>query len=440
MNYQEALSWIEESKKYGSVLGLTTIKELLDRLGNPEKKLRFIHIAGTNGKGSTGAFISSILAEEGYVIGRYISPIVFDYREKIQIQMKHSSHYISEEEITSAIRKIVSAVNQMCLDGFAHPTVFEIETAMAFLEFVDHKCDYVVLEVGLGGRYDATNVIQNVICAVITSISMDHMNFLGDSLEKITYEKAGIIKEGCKVVAYDQNWNSDYPERKRHLNNGKDPNTVIREVSNEMGAVCEFTDFMQIKDVSHSLSGITFHYRNFSNLHISLLGDCQVYNAVLAIDAIRALGICKEDSIRKGLECTRWNGRFEMVSSSPLIIIDGAHNEGAARSLEKSIQTYLSGKRLVFVVGVLADKEYDTILKYTAHYAEYIITVTPTDHERALDSAILKEKALQYCDNVVDGQTIQKGLELALQMKGIDGILVFGSLSFLGEVKERLFN
>lgn len=438
MNYQEALQWIEESNQYGSVLGLTSIKELLDRLGNPEKNLTFIHIAGTNGKGSTGAFISTILAEEGYLVGRYISPTVFDYREKIQIQNKNSINYISKEEIKNLVEKIVIAVHQMLQDGLPHPTTFEIETAMAFLEFFYKKCDYVVLEVGLGGRLDATNIVKNVACAVITSISMDHMSYLGDSLEKITYEKAGIIKPGCKVVAYDQNWDCDYEERDQYLNGQKDPNTILEEICCKVGVPYLFTDFTQLKNISHSLSKITFDYQNWSDLQISLLGDCQTYNAVVAIEAVKMLGICKEESIRKGLANTKWNGRFEVVSKKPLIIVDGAHNEGAARSLERSIQTYLQGKKLVFIIGVLADKEYDTILKYTAKYAEQIITVTPTNNPRALDGSILKKVAMKYCKNVVDGHTIKEGMELAIKSEEKDGILIFGSLSFLGEVKELL--
>ena len=330
MNYNEAMAYLEDSNRYGSVLGLDSMKALLDRLGNPQDRLKFVHIAGTNGKGSTAAFIASILATAGYRVGRYISPAVFGYKEKIQIsernQTKDSSQmlmeppfvtkYIKESNIAEYMDSIKRACDDMTSSGMPHPTIFEIETAMAMLHFLQKKCDVVVLEVGLGGRLDATNIITNTECAVITSISMDHMHILGNTLEQIAAEKAGIIKTGIEVISYEQK-----PEAEN----------VIRKVCIENQAKFTEANFNHISIIKQDLEGTTFSYEDINNIHIHLLGKNQVKNAVVAILAVKALQRLgykiSEEDMHTGLFVTQWSGRFEIIKTNPYFIIDGAPSQ-----------------------------------------------------------------------------------------------------------------
>lgn len=457
MNYEEALSFINETKKLGSVLGLQNITELLKRLNNPQDKLKFVHIAGTNGKGSTSAFIGNILATAGYTVGRYISPVVFEYRESIQIskvndtqnesdcsyderknidkednyneknengeKFKIITTYIKEKAVATYITQIQEVCNCMTKDGLAHPTPFEIETAMAFLCFLDEDCDIVVLETGLGGRLDATNVITTTICAVLTGISMDHMQFLGDTIDKIAVEKAGIIKKDIVVASYEQVLEA------RH---------VINQVCKEQNSIITYTDFNLLKNISHSLECVIFDYGNDKKLKIRLLGENQVKNAAVAIEAvklIKTLGYTISDhDIRAGLLSTSWPGRFQIIKENPILVVDGAHNEDAAISLAKSIKQYFAGKRIIYIIGVLADKDYESIVKHTAYLADVIITVTP-NNDRALSSDKLAQIVKSYHGHVIDGKNIQHALMMAEEMaKDEDIIISFGSLSYLGDI------
>lgn len=431
MTYQDAMHIIEASKQYGSVLGLDNIKALLEKLKNPQKKLQIIHVGGTNGKGSTAAYMSSILATAGYKVGRYISPVIFEYRECIQITVQKEekiiTEYIKEKEVAEQISKIKSAIEKMLSEGKNHPTTFEIETAMSFLHFVEKQCDIVILEVGMGGKLDATNVIENSLCSVLTSISMDHMQFLGNHLEMIAKEKAGIFKENGLAICYDYQDN-------RIVN-------AIQSIAQEKNTTVKYADFTQITEEKHSLDGIYFSYKNNQHIKLNLLGENQVKNAALAIEVIDCLNekgklskkITKEQ-LYKGLEMTKWNGRFSVVSKKPLLIADGAHNEGAAKSLARSLELYLHKQKCIFVVGVFADKEYEKILKLTAPYAEAIITITP-NNVRALPSEQLKECAKQYYKHAVDGKNIKEGLDKAWQLsENKIPIITFGSLSFIKDV------
>lgn len=437
MTYEEALSYVEAANQYVGAFGLDSTIELLKRLGNPEKRLKFIHIGGTNGKGSTAAYISTILAQAGCRVGRYISPTIFEYRERIQITKRQAekidTNYITEEAVAKHITSIQGAITRMQNEGLAHPTPFELETAMAFLEFADQACDIVVLEVGLGGRLDATNVIQNVECAVLTSISRDHMQFLGDTLEKITLEKAGIIKPACAVVAYDFPLAATKEQKKE---NKIIP--VIEQVCKQQNASLKNADFNQIREERHSLEGIFFSYKQYKDLFTPILGENQVKNAALAVEVIESLqekgyAISQKD-IYEGIKQTVWAGRFDVIQKEPLYIVDGAHNEDAAHSLAKSIEIYLKGKKLLYIMGVLADKEYDAILQQVAYYAKEIITITP-NNERALPSKELCQIAKQYCSNVKEGGTIEQALNLAkTKEKEYDAVLIFGSLYYLEQV------
>ncbi len=432
MTYEKAMEFLEYTNQYGSILGLDSMKSLLKRLGNPEEQLKFVHIAGTNGKGSTAAFIASMLAEAGYLVGRYISPSVFEYREKIQITGRKTIHnkqaeitteYVSEKEVTEGISQIKVVCETLLSDGKPHPTTFEIETALAMLHFVKKGCDIVVLEVGLGGRLDATNVINTTECAVITSLSMDHMQFLGHTLQEIAAEKAGIIKPGIPVVSYQQQ---------------KDAQKVINSVCDQNNAELTITDFSKLTIDKFELQGTTFSYKDLNNLQIQMLGENQVKNAMIAIDAIKALQnkgyrILEED-IRNGLYHAKWKGRLEIVSNQPLFLIDGAHNEDAALSLAKNIKLYFSKKRIIYIMGILADKDYEAIVRHTGTYAERIITITP-NNSRGLPAEELAHAAEKYCSKVINAgkvpDAIHKAFEAAEQE---DVIIAFGSLSYLKEI------
>lgn len=423
MSYEEAMDYMSHVNQYGSVLGLSNTRELLRRLGNPQEQLKFIHIAGTNGKGSVSAYISTILSVSGYLVGRYLSPTIFEYRERIQLADKEAPTYISEVEVGRYIGRIKSVIEDMVREGLPHPTPFEIETAMAFLYFLEKSCEIVVLEVGLGGRQDSTNVIHTTVCAVLTSISMDHMQILGDTLGKIAYEKAGIIKKDTMVVTYEQE---------------KEAMDIINEVCEKEHATLQCVESKEIINSKHSFKGITFDYKEFSNLEVKLLGEHQVKNASLAIEiasVLIKLGYSiKEEDIRNGLLLTKWPGRFEMIHNDPIFFVDGAHNEDAAISLSKSIEIYFTNKKIIYIMGVLADKDYQSVLRNTASYADTIITITP-DNPRALSSKELANTAEQYCDKVIDGKTIERGIQIAMELAHKnDVILAFGSLSYLGDI------
>lgn len=436
MTYEEAMTFVEDSNQYGSVLGLDSMRSLLDGLGNPQNQLKFVHIAGTNGKGSTAAYIATIMAAAGYHVGRYISPSVLEYREKIQISFRQNlvkdgnpvtTRYISETGIANCINEIKRVCEHMVEAEMPHPTLFEIETAMAMMYFIQENCNLVVLEVGLGGRLDATNVINTTECAVLTSISMDHMHILGNTLELIATEKAGIIKTGIQVVSYEQK---------------TEANKVIEAVSKQNGANLNVADFNKLMIEVQGLDGTIFSYDDLSKVRIQLLGENQVKNAVVSILAVKALQkigyIISEDDIRTGLYHTKWRGRFEIIKSNPLFLVDGAHNEDAAISLAKNIKTYFANKRVIFVVGVLKDKDYDAVLRHTGCLAEKIITITP-NNSRGLKSDILAKTASKYCSQVIDAVKVSEAIKLAYEAISEDNVIIaFGSLSYLKEVYEEL--
>ncbi len=444
MNFYDSMKYMDEVAKFGSVLGLKSITELLKRLDNPQDKLQFVHIAGTNGKGSTAAYIANIMAVAGYKIGRYISPTIRCYCERIQITDKTKASqvettYISEEAVARHITRIADVCDEMALDGYAHPTPFEIETAMGFLEFVDQGCDLVVLEVGMGGRLDATNIIKNTKVAVLTSISMDHMQFLGDTLAKIAFEKAGIVKDNCKVVSYKQQ-----PEAME----------VIESVCKEKDAELMITDFDAMQNIRYRIDETVFDFSveenviiNCSvlkNLKVHLLGKMQVKNAAVAVNTalmLKKIGYnVTEESIFAGLDITSWNGRFEKIYDNPTIILDGAHNEDAAFALVEAMELYFPKKECIYVIGVLADKEYEKVLAITAKKAKSIYTITP-NNSRGLDANFLAQCAMNYCSNVKATSSVNEALQLAIEESDKDNgyneetpIVVFGSLSFHEEV------
>lgn len=425
MNYREARVYLDDAAKYGSVLGLENIRELLRQLGDPQDRLKFIHIAGTNGKGSVLAFLSTILQEAGYRVGRYISPTLFAYRERIQV----NGEYIKKESLASHVTEIKKATERMTSQGRAHPTLFEIETAMAFLYFAEQNCDVVVLETGMGGDTDATNVIRTTVLEVFVPISMDHMQFLGQSLREIAAHKAGIIKPGTVAVSA--------PQQPEVLD-------VLRAKASGQGA--RLVETPQADEVHYGLASQTFSVGGYQNLLIHLAGTYQIVNAATAVTAaaeLNKLGFAvSEGQLRAGLEKTVWNGRFTVLCEKPLFIIDGAHNRDGARMLQKSIETYLQGKELTAICGVLADKEYEEILRITAPSIRRMITIQTPDNPRALPAEKLAAAARHYIQDVQAAAGIEDAVRTALAQTARENgaVLAFGSLSFLGELVKAVQN
>jgi dihydrofolate synthase/folylpolyglutamate synthase len=321
---------------------------------------------------------------------------------------------------------VKKAAEDMAAEGFSHPTSFEVETAVAFLFFADKGCDIVVLETGLGGTLDATNVVTTTLVAVFTSISMDHMGVLGDSIEQIALAKAGIMKEKCCVVSAKQ-----LPAVEK----------VLRKAALVRKAKFFTADAARAKNVKYGVTKQHFSYDKYKNLEITLLGQFQIENAVVAVEALLALGRLgypvKEDKLRRGLLETRWHGRFDVIGKRPLFIADGAHNEDASRKLADSIRFYFTNRRIIYIMGVLQDKEYDKVIRNTCELAEHIITVTPPVKGRALPAIDLAQAVSAYHGSVTVADSIQEAVEIAYLLAGLDKdtvIIAFGSLSYLGEL------
>lgn len=424
MNYKEARVYLDEVSKYGSVLGLESMRELLRRLGDPQNELKFIHISGTNGKGSVLAYLSTILSGAGYRTGRYISPTLFSYRERIQVD----GEYIEKESLACHVTAIAAAAEDMQKAGLPSPTVFEIETALAFLYFKEKRCDIVTLEVGCGGLLDATNVITTTLMEVIASISMDHTDLLGDTLAKIAAQKAGIIKPDTMVVSAQQK---------------SEAAQVIEDTCKEQYCTLQMVDESKISNVHYGAEGQTFSYKTWENVAISLAGSYQIKNAALAlegVEALRKLGYALSDQqVREGLLHTAWRGRFTTLRRDPTVIIDGAHNPAAALELKESLERYFPGKTLYFVMGMFKDKDYAQVIDLTAPLARHIITVETPGNPRAMPARELAEAVGKVNPSVEWADSVAHGVEKALAMAGKeDAVIVFGSLSFLGEAADAV--
>ena len=424
MNYKEARVYLDEVSKYGSVLGLESMRELLRRLGDPQNELKFIHISGTNGKGSVLAYLSTILSGAGYRTGRYISPTLFSYRERIQVD----GEYIEKESLACHVTAIAAAAEDMQKAGLPSPTVFEIETALAFLYFKEKRCDIVTLEVGCGGLLDATNVITTTLMEVIASISMDHTDLLGDTLAKIAAQKAGIIKPDTMVVSAQQK---------------SEAAQVIENTCKEQHCTLQMVDESKISNVHYGAEGQTFSYKTWENVAISLAGSYQIKNAALAlegVEALRKLGYALSDQqVREGLLHTAWRGRFTTLRRDPTVIIDGAHNPAAALELKESLERYFPGKTLYFVMGMFKDKDYAQVIDLTAPLARQIITVETPGNPRAMPARELAEAVGKVNPSVEWADSVAHGVEKALAMAGKeDAVIVFGSLSFLGEAADAV--
>ncbi len=422
MTYEEAAEFADSTKKYGSILGLESIRNLMQELGNIQEQLHIIHVAGTNGKGSVCAFLSAALTEAGYRVGRYNSPAVFERREVFRI----GETMISKEEYAAVFERVQTACEVLTKRGCPHPTVFEVETAAAFLWFYEKKCDLVLLETGMGGETDATNLITHPVCSVLTSIGMDHMQYLGNTIEEIAKVKAGIIKKGCPVVALKQ---------------GDSVCEVIKNKAEECGSRCVLVEVPQYMQEA-PIWGTTLQDVHYGSVHTALGGVWQRENLSLALAVLKLLEesdypITKE-AVQSGIAKTIWHGRYEVLQTEPLFIIDGAHNPIAAKRLKETIEKDFTNREIIYIIGVLADKEHEKMLRLLLPGAKAVFTVTP-DSPRALGGEILAKEAQKYADNIWYVPDIGKAVKMAKETaKEYDVILAVGSLSYLKEVKKAL--
>mgnify|MGYP000318436530 CR=1 FL=1 len=430
MEYKDALNYINNLDRLGIKLGLERMESILQFLGNPHTRFRAIHITGTNGKGSTAAFINSILIHHGFRVGLFTSP----YLEKFTESIKVNGTEIKEGRVVDFVKKVKPVTKVLTRRGLGDMTKFELITAMAFDYFASMKIDLAVVEVGLGGRLDSTNVLKDKVC-VITPISLDHRDVLGETLEEIAREKAGIIKEGNPVVS------------------GKQSLTVKR-VLKEKVKKSKTRIFFQSKDFSYrrlsfnSSSGQVFDYSglniNLQKLEISMSGLHQVENAALALAAVECLAeknkfIVRKKAIRDGLKHTRWPGRFEVVLNNPRVVLDGAHNPHGARVLRKTLEEQ-EFNRLILVIGMLKDKDYSKFVDIIAPVTDIAIVTKPSN-KRALGTEILK-KEFQNHDIVTETrESIFEAVNRALQIsREGDLICITGSLYLIGEVRKEFLS
>lgn len=406
---------MESLNKRGIHPGLEGIIKLTEAIGNPEADLKVIQVAGTNGKGSVSMFLSRILMAAGYKVGLYQSPAVFSEREIIRVNGRE----ITKEaygRLTEQIAKVNSAISA---------TRFECETAMALLYFKEKECDLVILEAGLGGRDDATNLTKNNVLSVITSIGLDHMGILGNTVGEITGNKAGVIKPDSFCVSAAQ---------------CKEAEAVLQAAAGKAGTELSFVDKSGIKISRTGLKGTTFGYKGLKGLKTAMLGVNQPENAALAIEGIFALrkaGFNISDSaVAKGIGSAMLEGRFEVISDKPLTVIDGAHNEPAAKCLSNNIETYFTNKELVYIMGMFKDKDSEAVARILAGKAKAVITVSSPNKVRTMSAFELAEVVGRVNPNVSTADSIEEAVELAGLMAGRDGVIIaFGSFSILKEVK-----
>ncbi len=419
MTAQQAIEYIHSVCWKDSPPGLERIQTLLDLIGNPQKELKFVHIAGTNGKGSTAAMTASILQQAGYRTGLYTSPYIYRFHERMQV----NGQQISDKEL-AAITQYVKPFAQSMTPP---PTEFELVCCIAFEFFKRQKCDIVVLEVGMGGAMDATNVIDAPEVAVITNIGLDHTEYLGDTVEKIAQTKAGIFKEGGRAVIYRAEPGVEQ---------------VLEDICAQRNVSLRKADFAGLRLHSCGLDGQVFDCGQRKNLELPLLGDHQLHNAAVVLAIADTLIQCgfhiSEEDIRQGLKNVSWPGRFDVACREPLFIIDGGHNPQCIEALEKNIQDYLAGRRIIALTGVLADKDYADMYKPVMPYIHSFVCITPPT-PRKLDASSLAEHLRSAGAQATACESIEQGVKIAIELAGKDGVvLCFGSLYTIGEIRSIL--
>ena len=416
MTYEEALSYIHSICWKGSKLGLDRTRELLGKLDDPQKELKFIHIAGTNGKGSTAAMLSSILEEAGYRVGLYTSPFINRFNERMQV-----NHQPIPDEELAALTEYVRPHADAMADS---PTEFELITALAMVWFARQNCDIVVLEVGMGGELDSTNIIDAPEAAVIAAMGMDHVKELGPTMADIARAKAGIIKEGGRGVSYGGNPEAD---------------EVIAAVCRARNASLCQPDFSAIVPGDFSLEGQTFSYKGWRGLRIPLVGAYQMNNAAVVLETVEVLRQrgwnISDEAVRQGLEDTRWPARFEVLRRDPVFIVDGGHNPHGIRATAESLRLLFPGRKITFVTGVMADKDVEHILGLIVPLAEQFFTVRP-DNPRAMDAGELAARIEAMGAKATACASVRDGVDRAIQAEGPHGVAcALGSLYMSGEVR-----
>ena len=426
MNYTEAVTYLETEVGFGSVPGLERIEALCEKLGNPERRLSVIHVAGTNGKGSAVAMLSSVLREAGFRVGVYTSPHLETYRERFTI----NGALISEADFAAEISLMKQLCHELAAEGKPIPTLFEILTGAGFHYFLEKQVDILILEVGLGGRFDATNVVPAPLLSLIMSISIDHTDFLGNALEAIAREKAGIIKKNCPVVLYSQE------------------EIVYNIVKN--AAIEQHSPFFccenKISILSQTLEGTVFAVKNalcsFEEVKLSMLGSYQIPNCVTVLQACAVLqqqGLAlSEEHILKGIANARWAGRMELCGKNPLVLLDGAHNADGIAQLARSVAAYFPAQKVTLILGVLGDKEYTRMAEEILPLAHTVVLTEPQS-ERKLDVFTLARSLSAFCGEVYLEKEIEQAFAQACAVTPQDGvILCCGSLYMIGAMRTHL--
>lgn len=436
MTYEQTLEKIHEFGRFGSKLGLERMRTLMAYLGNPQDYLKVIHVAGTNGKGSVCRYLYSVLLEHGYRAGLYTSPYIEKFTERIE----RNGEPISEKDLSICTAEVLTQTEKLIQDGFESPTEFEIITAIAFLYFWKKKVDYVVLEVGLGGKGDSTNIVKKPLAAVITSISFDHMEYLGDTLEKIAYEKAGIIKEKVPVIS-----------------NVKDRNASRAIASIAKNKYAPFYDLADRNSVSKdctiqnvSLNRTTMDSYHFSakimdtvydDIALTMIGEHQVENALCALTALEILKKehiidLSKQMILQGMKKAKQIGRFEVLQKKPYVIIDGAHNDDGAKALSNALRKHFSGRRILLIIGMLADKEIDKMISDFADTGAVLVATQP-DNPRKLNAEDLCLKIKRAGFHCVFAGLPEEAVRYAKKKQdNFDAIVFAGSLYLIGNIRE----
>ena len=428
MTYQEALDFIHSTHKFSIKLGLDNVSHLLNLMGNPQENLAYIHVAGTNGKGSTSSYLNQMLIAAGYKVGLYTSPFLEVFNERMRINNAN----IPDTELAEITTFVKKCIDRMLADGLNHPTEFEIVTAIAFEYYSREKVDVVVLEVGMGGRLDSTNVIQNPLVSIITPVDLDHVEYLGDTIGKIAAEKAGIVKPGCSVVIHPQEIEAM---------------KVIEEICRKNGSHFTLAPMDEIKILNVSDQGTDFEVSG-ETYHIRMLGEHQTRNATVALTAVKilnqegVLNISKE-AVMKGLAEANWPGRMEIMCRNPLVLIDGAHNLHGAKGLSQAVGKLFKDRDIVAVVGILGDKDVSGILEEMMPLCKTVICTEP-DNPRKMSAENLEKQVKAFDENSRESAhvktfvepDVKKAFEKALEIATPDSVVIlFGSLYMIGHAR-----
>ena len=415
---EEAIGYIHSYFWRGSKPGLSRTRELLRRMGDPQERLKFVHIAGTNGKGSTAAMLASVLREAGYRTGLYTSPYINCFHERMQVD----GQLIEDGELVE-ITNFVSPHAEAMED---HPTEFELVTAIAMEYFARKNCDIVVLEVGMGGELDSTNVISCPELAVICNIGLDHTEYLGSTLEEIASAKAGIIKGGDAVL----------------YRGTASVEAVFEEKCARTGARLHKADFESIRPLSHDLFGQSFDFGEQKGIELSLLGAHQLRNAAVVLTCIEVLRKkgwqITQEQLRLGLKTTTWPGRFELLRRDPIFIADGGHNPQCMAALAENIRQFLPGRPITALTGVMGDKDFMEMYRLVEPYITRFVTVTP-ENPRAMKAEELGKVLRPFGKPVTPCCTVEEGVKTAISQTEAEGAVVaFGSLYMLGDIRQSV--